>query len=751
LKKQNNSLTIQKNIAQEQIPAVKRLSALLPGGLLLAGFWGMLLQELQLSGSGFLLLIPASIALMIGLLLRWDKKWQVWTTIGVLAAACIGGLLLRSTLVSGIAGILERIGNWWFLRTGNYAPGFEGAGNIWLVLCLLSVISGIVAAFLLRMKNPLVQVLLTVIVLIGWAAELLTGGWWLAIYLLGTLLTVAAFASGQGKTLTLSGVIALVLAAVIGLSFLLTGFVPHDTGLGSNLHKQLHELHWEESNNPLPEGNLKDLGPYHPVDVPALEVTMQQWTPLYLRGFSAGRYTDSGWEPLESETIAEGAADLYALQSEYFLPATQVYTASQEIGASTENFVTVKNIGACSAYAYLPYGVGDVAGNVLTPEDLRWEGTYAPKEQQYSAQLYGIDGSYLLQADLKEATDAPYRRAEGTYRAWVYDNYVTIPQEVHDILTTYFVVDGEITTVQAKREITKLLAEMITYEENVLTSTGQRDFLSYTLEVSKSGYSVHYATLATLMLRYCGIPARYVEGYVVTPSQAEALSSGETLTLTDANAHAWAEYYLDGVGWLPFDATPGYSDILTFELPADGLPTEENGGSIQKQEEQQKEPPVKKPQVEEEKIKDSSRIFVREAVNVILAILLAVLVLAILRTMILRSQLRKRQKDFCGEDSRKACAGVLCYIRELVTAMDEKAQAQAVPEIAKTVSDALDGQVEDAALARLLNEVWYSNHPISPEHTAQAQKWLCIAKDSWNRKVPGLKRFKQRFITCKIL
>ena len=253
------------------------------------------------------------------------------------------------------------------------------------------------------------------------------------------------------------------------------------------------------------------------------------------------------------------------------------------------------------------------------------------------------------------------------------------------------------------------------------------------------------------MLRYCGIPARYVEGYVVTPSQAEALSSGETLTLTDANAHAWAEYYLDGVGWLPFDATPGYSDILTFELPADGLPTEENGGSIQKQEEQQEEPPVKKPQVEEEKIKDNSRIFVREAVNVILAILLAVLVLAILRTVILRSQLRKRQKDFCGEDSRKACAGVLCYIRELVTAMDEKAQVQAVPEIAKTVSDALDGQVEEAALARLLNEVWYSNHPISPEHTAQAQKWLCIAKDSWNRKVPGLKRFKQRFITCKIL
>ena len=751
MKKQNNSLSIQKNIAQEQIPAAMRLSALLPGSLLLTGFWGMLLQELQISAEGFFLVIPAIIVLLICLLLRWDKKWQVWTAIGALVAVCIVCLLLRSSLASGVAGVLEQIGNWWFLRTGKYTPGFEGAGNIWHVLCLLSVISGLVVAFLLRMKNPLVQVLLTVVVLLGWAAGLLAGGWWIALYLMGTLLTVAAYASGQGKSLTVSGVIALVLAAVIGLSFLLTGFTPQDTQLGSNLHKQLHGLRWEENGNPLPEGKLKDLGTYQPMEKNALEVTMQQWTPLYLRGFAAGRYTDSGWEPLGAETFAERAEDLYAMQSGYFLPVTQIYNASQEAGAITENSVVVKNVGACSAYAYIPYGAGSIAGNVLTPEDLRWEGTYAPKDRQYSAQLYSIDGSYLLQADLKETTDTPYRKAEGTYRAWVYENFVIIPQEVHDILSTYFVVDGEMTTVQAKREITKLLAEMVTYEENVLTSTGQRDFISYVLEVSKSGYSVHYATLATLMLRYCGIPARYVEGYVVTPSQAEALSSGETLTLTDANAHAWAEYYLDGVGWLPFDATPGYSEILTFELPADGLPTEESCGSIQKQKEEQKEPPIKKPQVEEEKQKDSSRTFVREAVNVILMILLVVLVLAILRTVILRNKLRKRQKSFCGEDFRKACAGVLCYIQELVTAMDEKTQVHSVPEIADAVSAALDGLVEETALEQLMNEVWYSNHPIGQEQTAQAHKWLGMAEENWKRKVPALKKFKQKYITCKIL
>lgn len=46
-------------------------------------------------------------------------------------------------------------------------------------------------------------------------------------------------------------------------------------------------------------------------------------------------------------------------------------------------------------------------------------------------------------------------------------------------------------------------------------------------------------------------PARYVEGYVVTRQQAEAMAPGGTLTLTEQSSHAWTEYYLDGVGWLP--------------------------------------------------------------------------------------------------------------------------------------------------------------------------------------------------------
>ena len=64
------------------------------------------------------------------------------------------------------------------------------------------------------------------------------------------------------------------------------------------------------------------------------------------------------------------------------------------------------------------------------------------------------------------------------------------------------------------------------------------------------------------MFRYFGIPARYVEGYIITPEDANSAKSGEPIAVTGENAHAWAEYYRDGVGWIPFEATPPYLFVM---------------------------------------------------------------------------------------------------------------------------------------------------------------------------------------------
>lgn len=75
------------------------------------------------------------------------------------------------------------------------------------------------------------------------------------------------------------------------------------------------------------------------------------------------------------------------------------------------------------------------------------------------------------------------------------------------------------------------------------------DFVGWFLGQSDTGYCVHFASAAVVMLRSLGVPARYVTGYMTVTQP------GETTTVTSADAHAWAEYFSDGQ-WMILEATP---------------------------------------------------------------------------------------------------------------------------------------------------------------------------------------------------
>ena len=79
-----------------------------------------------------------------------------------------------------------------------------------------------------------------------------------------------------------------------------------------------------------------------------------------------------------------------------------------------------------------------------------------------------------------------------------------------------------------------------------------RDFVSWFLLSEQRGYCTSFAAAMTVMARTLGLPSRYVEGYAVRPESGWAL-------VTQRDAHAWAEIWFDGFGWLPFDPTPGSS------------------------------------------------------------------------------------------------------------------------------------------------------------------------------------------------
>lgn len=79
--------------------------------------------------------------------------------------------------------------------------------------------------------------------------------------------------------------------------------------------------------------------------------------------------------------------------------------------------------------------------------------------------------------------------------------------------------------------------------------------------VAREGIAQDVAHVFITCARHLGVPARYVSGYV---AQTDALPHA-------SGAHAWAEAYLAGYGWIGFDCANGLCPIDTHIRVAAGL------------------------------------------------------------------------------------------------------------------------------------------------------------------------------------
>ncbi|WP_372696894.1 DUF3488 and DUF4129 domain-containing transglutaminase family protein [Arthrobacter sp. JSM 101049] len=93
----------------------------------------------------------------------------------------------------------------------------------------------------------------------------------------------------------------------------------------------------------------------------------------------------------------------------------------------------------------------------------------------------------------------------------------------------------------------------------------------------KSGYCTHFSAAMALMARSLGIPSRIVVGYA--PGRTNGASALGTdgqqwagYELSARSAHAWPELYFPGLGWVPFEPTPGRGTTPSYasDSPAGG-------------------------------------------------------------------------------------------------------------------------------------------------------------------------------------
>lgn len=115
------------------------------------------------------------------------------------------------------------------------------------------------------------------------------------------------------------------------------------------------------------------------------------------------------------------------------------------------------------------------------------------------------------------------------------------------------------------QDITKFIKSSLNALASYTTTPGMapvnKDIVEYTFFERGEGYCVHFASAAVLMYRMYGIPARYVSGCAIKPSEFAKQSDGTYIAHpTGVNSHAWVEIYQEGLGWIPVEVTPAYSE-----------------------------------------------------------------------------------------------------------------------------------------------------------------------------------------------
>ncbi len=168
------------------------------------------------------------------------------------------------------------------------------------------------------------------------------------------------------------------------------------------------------------------------------------------------------------------------------------------------------------------------------------------------------------------------------------------------------------------------------------------------LDGNRQGYCVQFATTLALLLREAGIPARYVDGYIaqsLVPSNGEAVET-YAATVRDRNAHAWVEVWYDGIGWIPYEATPPYYDGMYESSNSGGGSTiRPTPGGDDDEPDEPDDPgltPEELARLEEERRKEELRLLIRKIVTVTL---ISLAVAALIAVAIFLIAIRARKAD----------------------------------------------------------------------------------------------------------
>ncbi|WP_017621218.1 transglutaminase-like domain-containing protein, partial [Nocardiopsis gilva] len=300
-------------------------------------------------------------------------------------------------------------------------------------------------------------------------------------------------------------------------------------------------------------------------------LTVQADEPVRLRWVALGDFTGSTWLPEGGYRAAGRVLPAPVPPPPNATSAAATITVGEGLPG---NWAPV--IGAPTTIGLSTPGYDAVSGSVVNlGADIAGE----------SYETSGEVGDW----DPEELADTP------TPAGRAFDRYRELPPGAPPILNeivSQVAIEGS--PYRRATALAKYLRDSHTFDPETPGGHGYANldtFLATPGQAGGGGTSEQFASAFAMLARAAGLPSRVAVGF----GQGTDEGGGEYRVDT-GDAVAWGEVYFDGVGWVPFDVTPGGSDTgQEDDEPAPGEapppPPEDSGGAADEDNAHDIEPP----------------------------------------------------------------------------------------------------------------------------------------------------------------
>jgi hypothetical protein len=281
----------------------------------------------------------------------------------------------------------------------------------------------------------------------------------------------------------------------------------------------------------------------------------------YLRLVTLEKFSGAAWIPDAPKQNRSNTVASFARPAGL---SSKVATTKETTDISISNFT--------SPWLPVPYPTSEISG---LSGDWYWEsGSLAVSSPSESVQ----GQNYQVKSIIPRPTPKQLSAA-GSVVPNGYGKYLSLPAALPAIIpdTARAVTSGESGNYAKAIALQEYFrGSEFTYSETAPVDNGYdgtgMDVIAKFLDV-KSGYCIHFASAMAVMARSLGIPSRVAVGFQPGTVFNTDAQGHNMYKVTSHDFHAWPELYFDGIGWVPFEPTPGRGAVPSYaDLSVPGVP-----------------------------------------------------------------------------------------------------------------------------------------------------------------------------------